>query len=153
MRYVSRCAPGQLVLIRKEQARIPAGLNQHSVCGREAPARRTTRKATRPVFGPKTVEKTTVEGKDQCHMIFQHSETISTRNLVHIGSKRDWVPLWLWISEYMHVIFRFDLYEIQPFGWLNLSQGTFLEPGREKQRQILYTGIRRPACRDVSPAL
>lgn len=41
---------------------------------------------------------------------------ISTDRLVKLGSKRRWVPMWLW----KNVIFRFGIYEteIWPFAWL-----------------------------------
>ena len=36
---------------------------------------------------------------------------ISTDQLVRLGSKREWVPMWLWFW----VIFRYKIYEIWPF--------------------------------------
>lgn len=38
----------------------------------------------------------------------------SPDELVLVGSKRRWVPMWLWLR----FIFPLSLYEIQPFGWL-----------------------------------
>ena len=39
---------------------------------------------------------------------------ISTDRLVVLGSKREWVPMWLWLN----VLFRLSLYEIWPISWL-----------------------------------
>jgi hypothetical protein len=47
-------------------------------------------------------------------MIFGREVSIDCGELTKLGSKREWVPMWLWL----HIVFRFGLYEIQPFGWL-----------------------------------
>jgi len=39
---------------------------------------------------------------------------IDTDELVKLGSKREWVPMWLWVN----LIFRFGLYEIWPLGYI-----------------------------------
>jgi hypothetical protein len=41
-------------------------------------------------------------------------ETISTYNLVALGCKRQWVPMWLWTG----LLFRFGLYDGWPFSWM-----------------------------------
>ncbi|MCU1299727.1 MAG: hypothetical protein JWQ87_11 [Candidatus Sulfotelmatobacter sp.] len=39
-------------------------------------------------------------------------------DLIRLGSKRRWVPMWLWL----HVIFRFGLYEYTPISWFTYKR-------------------------------
>jgi hypothetical protein len=43
----------------------------------------------------------------------KHTEFFDFEDLVKVGSKRKWVPMWLWLN----VIFRFGLYEVWPISW------------------------------------
>jgi hypothetical protein len=43
---------------------------------------------------------------------------IHASRLVRVGSKREWVPMWLW----MNFIFRFGIYEIWPFNWVTYKK-------------------------------
>lgn len=38
--------------------------------------------------------------------------------LVKLGSKRAWVPMWLWVN----VIFRYELYLYSPISWLTYRE-------------------------------
>lgn len=46
------------------------------------------------------------------------NERFDYNDLVKVGSKRKWVPTWLWL----HVIFRFGLYKYSPISWLTYSK-------------------------------